>query len=335
MADGALTTVSEHASVRMRAGLISVAIGLVMLALKTTAWWLTGSAAIGSDAMESVVHVVATLAMLTALRIAMEPPDANHPYGHGKVGYISVGFEGGLVAAAGAGIIGMGIYAIITGAQMEQAGWGLAAVAAASVINALLGWWLVRVGKRTGSSILIADGKHVSSDAWTSGGVIVGVLLAWWTDITWLDGLTAALVGVHVLIEGGKLVREAWAGLVDETDHETIAKVVTALNRHREPTWLDVHQLRAHQLGDLIHIDMHLVVPGEWTISHGHDVVDRLETIILDQLDRHGSVLIHLDPADGHPDIDASSPAEITVASATRIVDSHEHLSGHRAITDS
>ena len=189
-------------------------------------------------------------------------------------------------------------WSLIAGATIDSLGWGMLGIAAAALINAFLGGWLIRVGRRTGSNILVADGMHVAADAWTSGGVIVGVLLAWVTGLTWIDGATAMLVGVMFLIEGIKLLREAWAGLMDEVDPALVDQAVETLNANREPEWYDVHQLRCHRVGDLVHIDLHLVVPGTWSVARGHVVMELIEQVVLDDLTLKGTVLVHLDPLD-------------------------------------
>lgn len=308
-------------ALRWRAAWISVSFGLVMLALKGGAWLLTGSVAILSDALESVVHVGATLGVVYALRLTLTPPDPLHPYGHGKAEHFSVGFEGGLVFLAGLAVLVSAAWSAWRGEAPQALGLGLAAVATAMAVNGLLGWWLIRTGRRTSSRILVADGQHVLTDAWTSLGVLVGVAVVWMTDIWWLDPLTAALVGVHILLQGGSLVRQAVGGLMDQADPGLLAEVVETINDQRCREWHDVHGLRAQRNADSAHVDLHLVVPADWTVGRAHGVVKALEQAILARLACEGDVNIHLDTPEQHGGVSYPCPqgGPFTLAAATRI----------------
>lgn len=290
---------SDREQTLRRAARLSVGVGVLILALKVGAWVASGSAAVLSDAIESVVHVLATVVMLATLQFSQKAPDKEHPYGHGKAGSFSVGFEGGLVALSGVLVLFAVVERLLSGREIGDLTYGIVGTVAATAVNLALGLYLVRLGRREKSEVLEADGQHVLADMWTSVGVIAGLVLVWLTGLEWLDWAIAAAVGVHLLFVGSRLVRSGIAGLMDEVDEADYATVVAAVNRVREPEWLDMHDLRLRRVGDLTHVDFHLVVPGDWTIARGHEVSALLEHAVLQELESEGSVLVHLD----HPGV--------------------------------
>jgi cation diffusion facilitator family transporter len=319
---------SDH-RLRFRAALLSLLVGLLMLALKMGAYLLTGSATILSDALESVVHVAAVGFMFWCFRFASAPPDAEHPYGHGKAEYLSIGFEGGAIVLAAAAIVWEAIVGLIEGHQPGRIDLGFGLIVLAALINLALGSWLVHVGRRTKSALLEADGHHVLSDVWTSAGVVVGVGILWLMPAdsparVWIDSGVAILLALFILWVGGRLVRQAMRGLLDEADPHMVERVVSAINAVRDPAWRDVHNLRLRRSGDAIFVDFHLVVPSLWSVAAAHAAVERLEHHILRVLGAHGSVMIHLDHPHSDPTVgmdppfDSKDVAPFTVAEATR-----------------
>jgi len=293
---------AELHAIRNRAGLLSLGVGVVMLGLKMGAYLVTGSATILSDALESVVHIAATAVMFWCLQVASKMPDEDHPYGHGKAEFLSVGFEGGSILLAALGIVWEAGRSLLTGHAPDDLGIGLLLIGAAALINLVLGFHLLRVGRRTGSQILTADGHHVLSDVWTSVGVLIGVGLLWMVPDpryrSWCDAGIAVLLAGFLVFAGIKLMRQALSGLLDEADLGQIAKVVAAVNDIRDPEWYDLHNLRLRTSGDLVFVEFHLAVPADWTIARGHDAMDALEAHILACLGARGSVMIHLDHRD-------------------------------------
>ncbi len=318
-------TVAEQAA-RRRAARWSLIIGLVMLGLKMTAFVLTGSATILSDALESVVHVFAIGFMFWCVHLAAAPPDENHPYGHGRAESLSIGFEGGMMALAALAIAWEAAVGMWYGHRPEQLGVGVWLIAVAAAINLVLSLYLLRVGRRTRSAILVADGKHVLSDVWTSGGVLIGlgVMIAIPDPhyAVWIDGVVALLIAAYVLYAAAELIRSAIAALLDEADPALLQRIIDAIAEIRQPEWLDVHNLRCRTSGDHIYVDFHLTVPAEWSIQEGHQAIEQLEHQVLQRLDREGSVLIHLDyphAADHTPlPLAALKPVPLTVELATR-----------------
>jgi cation diffusion facilitator family transporter len=281
---------------RMKTILLSVAVSLLLLGLKLYTYQLTGSAAVLSDALESIVNVVASLFATLSIWMAAKPPDLDHPYGHGKIEYFSAGFEGALIIGAAVGIFYTGVTNLIDPRPLPNLGVGLVILCVATVINLLLGTLLIRVGRRTDSLTLIADGKHILTDVYTSIGVLVGLGLVHWTNWLRLDGVIACLVGVNILITGGKLVRQSFARLMLESDPALLEQIARLLERHRRPDWVDIHQLRAWRAGSLIHIDLHLVLPEQLSLDKAHREVKTLEALLVDKYRGNVDILVHMDP---------------------------------------
>ena len=275
---------------------ISVAVGVVMLATKVTAYVLTGSAAIASDAIESVVHVVATVFALYSVIKSTQPPDPLHPYGHGKIELFSAGFEGGLIILAAIAIVAQVAQTLVLGAQPHRLGAGILLTLAAGVTSLVLGGYLVKSGRKTGSLAVEADGKHVLTDSYTSLGVVVGLLLVRLTGWSILDPLVAIAVALNILVAGGRLVRESVGGLMDEAEEHVLAGILEVIRGARPPEWIDLHHLRSWRSGDRRYVDLHLTVPRYWDIDRAHVEQHEFEELILRSLGVEGNVIIHLDP---------------------------------------
>jgi cation diffusion facilitator family transporter len=314
---------------RQRAATLSLVAGLVMLGLKMGAYLLTGSTIILSDALESVVHVAAVVFMFITFRFASAPPDADHPYGHGKAEYLSIGFEGGTIALAAVAIVWEAARALFEHHVPTRIDLGIILVVLASLINLALGIFLVSTGRRTGSALLVADGQHVLADVWTSMGVVAGVLLMLVMPDgpvrAWVDSLVAMGIAAFILVLGGRLIRQALRGLLDEVDPAALARVVEAINDIRDPAWRDVHNLRMRSSGDFTFVDFHLVVPSQWSVAAAHSAVENLERHILGALKAKGAVMIHLDHPHTDPTVGVDRPlsdeeiAPFTVAQAIRM----------------
>ncbi len=268
---------SDNIILKKRAAYLSLSIGIIMFLSKMGAYLLTGSAAIFSDAAESVVHVLATSMALYSIILSSRPPDESHLYGHGNVEYFSAGIEGFLIFAAAVFIIYTSVLDIINGSHLRQLNIGVIVVSAAGGINLLLGSYLVRMGKKTNSLTLTADGKHVLTDSYTSIGVIVGILLVMFTGFQLFDPLFAIAVAINILFTGFKLIRESIGGLMIETDPELLEKIVTEIGKIRQPYWIDLHELRFWRSGDTIYLDFHLILPYYFTIQKSHTEEKEIE----------------------------------------------------------
>ena len=281
---------------RLRAGTISLAAGALILGAKLAAWLVTGSIVVLSDALESIVNVVAAAFALGAILFASRPADENHPYGHGKAEFFTAAFEGGLVAFAAILILYEGIRALIAGAPAREPETGLWILAAAGAANFVLGSYLVRTGRRTHSPALIADGKHVLSDVVTSAGAMAGLGLAWWTGKEWIDPAAAIVLGALLAIAGFRLVRQAAGGLLDEEDPALLDGLAAAVAGLPVDGAIEIHRARAIRLGSMVHVDAHVVVPEFWTVEQAHDTGLELERAILERWGRGGEIALHLDP---------------------------------------
>lgn len=298
MTASAATPISErldHAA-RLRAGWLALVTGTLVFAVKLWAWWLTGSAAVLSDALESIVNVVAGGLLLYSLHVSIRPADRDHPYGHGKVEFFSAGVEGTLIGVAALLIATEAVRQLVAGPRLRQLDVGLVLVTAATAANATLGWYLIRVGRRVHSLALVADGKHLLTDVVTSVGVIAGLAAVRITGWDVLDPVVAVAVALHILRTGWELVRQAVGGLMDEADPGSLHRMVEALEDAREPWCIDAHSLRAWRSGHTQHVDLHLVVPRYFDADRLHEISDRVEDVLLAAAGLPGEAIVHFDP---------------------------------------
>ena len=294
--DVAWVSAQPEQRARIVAGLTSLVVGGVLLVLKFVAYRLTGSAAVFSDALESIVNVVAAAFALGGLVFASRPADRSHPYGHGKIEFFSAAFEGGLIAFAAVMIWYEAALALWQGHVPEQLDIGIAITAGAGVVNLLLGLYLVRTGKRCQSLALVADGRHVISDFWTSVAVVFGLAIVEVTGVVWFDPLVAAAVAVHLGVTGVGLVRYAAGGLLDEEDPRLLEQLLQAMNRAMRPGIIRVHNTRAIRSGRFTHVDAHLVVPEFWSVKQAHDEADAFERDVIAAGALAGEIVFHTDP---------------------------------------
>jgi cation diffusion facilitator family transporter len=278
------------------AACVSLAGGLLVLALKGGAFFATGSSAILSDALESTVNLIAAGLLLWSIALAARPADPTHPYGHGKAELFSAAAEGAMIAVAAATILLQAGRALWVGPELRQLDLGLALICGAAVINAALGLYLVAVGRRTESLALVADGRHVLSDVWTSAGVLVGLLAARVSGWLWLDPLTAIAVAAHLAYVAAAITWRAAQGLMDSAERATLERIADALEESRRPGWVDVHSLRAWRSGDLHHVDLHLVAPRFLSVEELHRISEALESSVLERAGLGGEVIVHFDP---------------------------------------
>jgi cation diffusion facilitator family transporter len=278
-----------------RFALGSIALGCLVVGLKSLAWWLTGSAALYSDALESIVNVAASAVALVALRFAARPADANHPYGHDKAEFFSAVIEGVMIVVAALSIFDAAWHAWQTPRTFGAPGWGIAFNATATLINGVWAWVLIRAGKRLRSATLNADGRHLVSDVVTACGVVVGFGLTVLTGYQKLDPLIAAATGVYVLWSGASLIRSSVGGLMDMAPDADVLRRINALIAESGVGSLEVHDLRARQAGRLTFLDFHLVVPGAMSVSESHAICDRIETALKTEMD-HLAITIHVEP---------------------------------------
>ncbi|MBI5430193.1 MAG: cation transporter [Nitrosomonadales bacterium] len=274
---------------------LSIAAALSTILLKGVAWWLTGSVGLLSDALESFVNLAGALMALAMLSLAEMPEDENHAHGHGKAEYFSSAFEGFLILIAAICIAYAAIERLLHPQAIEAVGIGLAVSVVASIINLATALTLMKVGRQHHSITLEADAHHLLTDVWTSAGVIVGVGLVWLTDWLWLDPVIALFVAANIVWTGWQLLSRSAAGLMDVSiSGEQLRAVEAVLDGYRSQG-LDFHALRTRQAGTRAFITLHVLVPGVWTVQHGHDWLERIEADIRAVVP-NAHVVTHLEP---------------------------------------
>ncbi|MBL8230989.1 MAG: cation transporter [Bryobacterales bacterium] len=288
---------------------LSVAVGVLMLIGKLSAYFLTGSAGILSDAAESVIHVAAVIFAALSLYLSALPPTERSPYGYERMTFFSAGFEGGMIIVAAFWIIQAAIEKWRSGIELEQLGLGTLLVLAASLINLALGWYLIRCGRRANSLILIANGKHVLTDSWTSFGVVVGLILVIFTGWKPFDPLIAIAVALNIIWSGATLIRTAVRGLLDLPDPEALAKVRAAVERVCAAQDLEYHELRFRDTGQRLIVSVHLLFPYQEMLGNAHARATEFEARLTAELNQRAEVITHLEALEDHADL---HPREIT-----------------------
>lgn len=273
----------------------SIVVGIVVLALKTLAWWMTGSIALLSDALESTVNVATAIAALIAIRLASRPSDANHPYGHHKAELFSAILEGVMIIIAALLIMREAYHGFLAPRMLDAPLEGLLVNGLASVINAFWCWMLITQGRKRRSPALVADGRHLFTDVISSVGVTFGVLVAILSGWAMLDPLMALIVAINILWSGWRVMRESLSGLLDEAIPDvTLAQVRETISREAEGA-VEAHDLRTRHAGQASFVEFHLIVPGDMTVNAAHDICDRIEAALKEILE--GCVVtIHVEP---------------------------------------
>lgn len=270
-------------------------LSLFLFGVKVTAWYLTHSVAILTDALESIVNVVAGFMGLYSLYVSGKPKDSDHPYGHGKVEVITAAVEGLMIAIAGIFIIREAVLNIYDPHSIHQLDKGIYLVAFTAILNYIAGFVCVKNGTKNNSMALVAGGKHLISDTYTTLGIIIGLLLLYITDIIWIDSAVAIVFAVVILVTGYKIIRSSIAGMMDEADEEMIKEMVDLLNKNRKENWVDLHNLRIIKYGALIHIDCHLTVPWYFNVHEAHREIDDLATLVRGHFGDRVELFVHSD----------------------------------------
>lgn len=263
---------------------------------KFLAYFITGSNAILTDAAESIVNVIASSFAFYSIYLSIQPKDENHPYGHGKVEFFSAFVEGVLICLAGLIIILKSGHDLIYPNQLKQLYDGAIIIAITGVINALVGYYLIKTGKSNRSITLEADGKHLLTDAVSSAGLVIGIMLIIFTQIYWLDSAISILIGLFIVYNGYRLTRRSVGGLMDESNIELVKDIVDILQQNRHESWIDVHNLRAQQYGSDLHIDCHVTLPYYFDLNAVHQQVSDIDKLINQSGSHTTELFIHTDP---------------------------------------
>ncbi len=269
--------------------------GVILFIGKIIAWKMTNSDAVFSDAMESIVNVISAFMGLYSLYLAAKPKDKDHPYGHGKVEFVTSGIEGALIAIAGIMIIYEGINSLVVGKVLNQLDWGIAIIAATAVINYFLGYISVKKGEQENSLVLISSGKHLQSDTVTTLGVVISLIIVYFTKIYWLDSVVALIFGIYIIFVGYKIVRKSLSGIMDEQDRDLLDQIIKILEENRRTEWIDVHNMKIQQFGASLHIDAHITLPWYYSLRDAHNEMEKMIVLLAKNISRSVEFNFHMD----------------------------------------
>lgn len=270
-------------------------ISVLLLVVKLIAYYVTNSVSILTDALESIVNVAAGFIGLYSLYVAAKPRDKEHPYGHGKAEFISAAIEGSLIGSAGAIILYKAIKSLIEPVQLKELDYGIWLVAATAIVNFIVGFVCLKTGKKNGSPALVASGKHLQSDTWSTAGIIAGLILLYFTGIGWIDAAVAILFGLFIMYTAYRILRKSIAGIMDEADVELLEKMVQVINAQRRENWVDLHNLRVIKYGTVLHVDCHLTVPWYLNVVEAHKEIDHLAEMIRREFGESLEIFVHTD----------------------------------------
>jgi cation diffusion facilitator family transporter len=269
--------------------------GVALLMIKFMAYYLTNSVAILTDALESIVNVVAGLVSLYSLYVAAKPRDADHPYGHGKAELLSAGVEGTLIVLAGVWMMVEAVSKMLHPSPVQHLDLGILLIAISGLLNYLIGMLAERTGRRNKSLAITATGKHLKSDAWSTAGLIAGLTLMYFSNLPWLDSVVALLFAIIIIYTGVGIVRKSIAGIMDEADTVLLQQLVAMLNRERRNNWIDLHNLRIIKYGNALHVDCHLTIPWYMNVHEAHQEIDHLDRLIRHDFGSSLEMFVHTD----------------------------------------
>ncbi|WP_300671646.1 cation diffusion facilitator family transporter [Soonwooa sp.] len=270
-------------------------VGIILFIGKLVAWRLTNSDAVFSDAMESIVNIIAAFMGLYALYVAAKPKDEDHPYGHGKVEFITSGVEGTLIIFAGIVIIVQAANSLLSNNVPAKLDWGMLIVAMTAVINYIMGYISLQKGLKEKSLVLQSSGKHLMMDTVTTGGVVVSLIIIYFTKIYWLDAVVALAFGAYIIFVGYKIVRKSLSGIMDEQDLDLVENIAEVLEKHREDDWIDVHNMKIQQFGANLHIDAHITFPYYYSLREAHQEMEKVILVLAKNVKRQIEFNFHMD----------------------------------------
>lgn len=275
---------------------LTLVVGFLLMGLKFLAYYLTQSSAILTDAIESIVNVLAGSFALYSLYYAAKPKDEDHPYGHGKIEFLSTGVEGGMVTLAGVAMTIKGVSAFFNPHDLQNIDIGLSISLFSGIVNYLLARVLIKKGTTLHSSTMVADGKHLLTDTWSSAGLVVGLIIIYFTNLFWVDYVITIGLGIFIAITGFHLIKESIFNLLDKADYGKIEHLISVLNTKRNPSWIDIHNLRVVKYGSVVHVDCHMTLPWYYTLEESHKEVDDLDKLATKEFSHEIEFFIHADP---------------------------------------
>jgi cation diffusion facilitator family transporter len=270
-------------------------VAVVLFFGKLTAWYLSGSVAILTDALESTVNIVSAMVGVYSLSVAARPKDYNHPYGHGKAEFLSAAFEGSLIILAGFFIIYEAILHLQHPVKLKKLDEGILLVFVTAIINYAFGVIAVKQGGKNKSLALIASGKHLKTDTYSTIGIVIGLLLIYITKLEWIDSVVAIIFSFIILFTGFRIIRSSVSGIMDEADADLLNEIVQYLNENRKENWIDLHNLRIIKYGSVLHLDCHMTVPWFLNVHQAHAEIDELSRLIKDKYGASVELFVHTD----------------------------------------
>jgi len=272
-----------------------VVVAITLFAVKIVAWYLTGSVAILTDALESTVNVIASLIGLYSIVLSSKPKDKDHPYGHGKVEFISAAIEGILISIAGLIIVYESLNNLIHPHELKQLDYGIILIAITAIINYIVGHICIKQGEKVKSPVLISGGEHLKTDTYSTLGILFGVVLIVITDFKWMDSVAALVFAIIIIITGYRIIRRSIGGIMDESDQAIIKEIIELLNKERKINWIDVHNMRVINYAGFYHIDCHLTVPYYISVNEAHTIMDSLTEVIDQHFNSRVEFFVHVD----------------------------------------
>lgn len=271
------------------------AVVAVLFLIKVAAWYMTHSVSILTDALEYTINVVSSIMGLYSLYLSSLPKDHNHPYGHGKVEFISAAIEGTLMIVSSFLIIYEAIYNLRHPHVLLKLDYGIYLIAFTSILNYVIGYYAIKRGRQTNSLALISTGKHMQSDTYATAGIVVGLVLIFFTNYVWIDSIMAFIFALIVIFVGYKIVRQSIAGIMDEADHYLLDKIVALFQSSRRESWIDLHNLRIIKYGSTLHLDCHLTVPWYFNVHEAHQEIDELVRLVKENFGESIELFVHTD----------------------------------------
>lgn len=288
--------VDKNLALKLKVTKWVLSVGIILMAGKFFAYFITSSSAIFSDALESVVNILTSCFALFSVYYAAKPKDSDHPYGHGKIEFFASGIVGVVILVAGMLIIYQSVYSFFENVPLQNLDIGIWIVAVSGLINFILGKILVNHGKKYQSITMQADGKHLITDTLTSIGITGGLIVVYFTGIDWLDKVMAVIFAILIMVMGYRLMRSALSGLMDEADIEVLEEISNIIQSNRKEKWIDIHNLRILKYGSSLHIDCHMTLPWYDQLEVIHNEVDEIENLVRSKMKNNIEFFIHADP---------------------------------------
>jgi cation diffusion facilitator family transporter len=285
----------EHSKENLQVQRWVVITAVVLFIIKIIAYYLTQSVAVLTDALESTVNVIAGFIGLYSLYVAAKPRDADHPYGHGKAEFLSAAVEGALITMAGFIIIYEAVYGLIHPHVVKKIDFGIILIAITGAINFVVGYISVRKGRQNNSLALIASGKHLQSDTYSTLGIIIALALIYFTKLNWMDSAVSIVLAFVIIYTGYNILRTSIAGIMDEADEKLLGKLISYLDKNRRENWIDVHNLRVIKYGGVLHVDCHLTVPWYLNVLEAHKEIDAFSQLIRKEFGETLELFVHSD----------------------------------------